>query len=231
MQSPRRLWLLLPLAAVIVAVLALAWRGDVGWATFAAHAAVLRSWVAAAPVLSAALYCAAYTSSVALSLPLSLWFTLAGGALFGAALGTILAIASSSTGAVMVFLLARGALAPLVARRAAGLIDRVRPGLQRDGFSYLLALRLIPAVPFWLVNLAPALVGMRLLPYATATVLGVTPIVIVIAGIGAGLGTVLAAGATPDLATLHSPSVLLPLLGLAVLALLPVVWRRFRRAP
>jgi len=53
-----------------------------------------------------------------------------------------------------------------LAGRARGLLDRVRPGLERDGFSYMLALRRLPVVPFWLVNLALALVGMRLGSFA-----------------------------------------------------------------
>ena len=156
-------------------------------------------------------------------------FTLLGGLLFGPLLGAMLAVGSSSLGAVLLFLLVRSALAPAFARRAAPFLERVRPGLQRDGFRYLLALRLIPAVPFWLLNLAPGLVGMKLLPYAAATVIGVVPIVVVLAFIGAGLGGVLASGATPNLAVLHSPAVLLPLLGLATIVLLPVAWRHFRR--
>jgi uncharacterized membrane protein YdjX (TVP38/TMEM64 family) len=230
MPSRSRPWLLIvPVALIAAALLLLAWQRDLGWATLAANAAALHRQVAAAPLTSASLYCVAYAATVALSLPFSLWFTLAGGWLFGRVLGAALAVIGSSSGAVLLFLLARGALAPLVARRAAPWLDRVRPGLQRDGFSYLLALRLIPVVPFWLVNLAPALVGMRLLPYAAATVLGVVPIVVVLAGIGAGLGDVLAAGGRPDLSLLHSPSVLLPLAGLALLVLLPVAWRRVRR--
>jgi uncharacterized membrane protein YdjX (TVP38/TMEM64 family) len=229
MPSRPHPWLIVLFAAVLAAALVGAWYGGLGWDTLASHAAMLRRWVAEAPLAAAALYCAAYAASVALSLPFSLPFTLVGGMLFGVVLGSVLAVGASSTGAVLLFLLARGALAPLVARRAAPFLERVRPGLQRDGFSYLLALRLIPAVPFWLLNLAPALVGMRLLPYAAATVLGVAPIVVVLAGIGAGLAGVLARGVRPDLSVLHAPSVLLPLAGLAALSLLPVAWRHMRR--
>ena len=229
MTSTPRAWLLLPLVAAMAAGLALAWHNDVGWGTLAAHRAVLHRWVAAAPLAVGALYMAAYVACVVLSLPLSALFTLAGGMLFGAVLGTVLAVVSSSGGAVLLFLLARGALGPLVARRAGPWLDRLRPGLRRDGFSYLLALRLIPVVPFWLLNLAPALLGMRLAPYAAATLLGVLPAAAILASIGAGLDGVLAAGAQPDLSVLRSPPVLLPLLGLVALSLLPVAWRHLRR--
>jgi LPXTG-motif cell wall-anchored protein len=84
-------------------------------------------------------------------------------------------------------------------------------------------------VPFWLLNLAPALVGMRFLPYAAATAVGIVPGAAVYAGIGAGLGGIVARGETPDPSALLSPGILLPLLGLAALALLGAWWRRRRR--
>ena len=113
---------------------------------------------------------------------------------------------------------------------AAGFLDAVRAGLRRDGFSYLLAIRLVPAFPFWLVNLAAALSGMRLLPYAAATVLGIMPATFVYASIGAGLGDVLSTGGRPDLTVVFSPRILGPLIGLAALSLLPVAWRRWKRS-
>jgi len=227
-------WLLLPLAAALAATLILGLRGDLAgarvWAALASHAAALHAAVAAAPLAAGALYAAVYIACVALSLPIGVWLSIAGGLLFGAFAGAVLAVLSATGGAVLLFLLARGALAPLLARRAAPFLDLVRPRLQRDGFSYLLALRLLPLVPFWLVNFAPPLLGMRLAPFAAATLLGIVPLTSVLAGIGAGLGRVLAAGVRPDLSVLRSPQVLLPLAGLALLSLLPVAWRRLRRA-
>ena len=105
----------------------------------------------------------------------------------------------------------------------------MRPGLERDGFFYLLTIRLIPVLPFWLVNLAPALVGMPFGAFAAATAIGIIPGTAVFAGIGAGLGDVLAAGGRPDLGVLLAPEILLPLLGLAALSLLGVWWRKRKR--
>jgi len=85
-------------------------------------------------------------------------------------------------------------------------------------------------VPFWLLNLAPALLGMRLAPYAAATFLGIAPGAAVFASVGAGLGGVLAADSPPDFGVLRSPAVALPLAGLVLLSLLPVAWRHIRRA-
>jgi uncharacterized membrane protein YdjX (TVP38/TMEM64 family) len=100
--------------------------------------------------------------------------------------------------------------------------------LARDGFNYLLSIRLVPLFPFWLVNLAAALGGVRPFPYVTATLIGIAPATFVFASIGAGIGDVLARGGRPDLSAILSWPVLCPLLGLAALSLLPVAWRRWR---
>lgn len=224
-----RAWPLL----LIAGLLALAWASGaarlVSFEALAEHRASLVAWVAARPVVAAAAYVGLYVAVVALSLPGGAVMTLAGGFLFGVWLGTALTVVGATVGACALFLAARSALAPLVAGRAAGLLDKVRPGLERDGFFYLLPLRLIPVVPFWLLNLAPALVGMPFGAYAAATALGTIPGTAVFAGIGAGLGEILAAGGRPDLSVILSPPVLLPLLGLAGLSLLGAWWRKRKR--
>ncbi|HET6195799.1 MAG TPA: VTT domain-containing protein [Acetobacteraceae bacterium] len=171
-----------------------------------------------------------YAGAVLLSLPEAAVLTVAAGLLFGTLSGGILAVLGSSAGAIGLFVAVRYHLADAIAARRGRLLDAAREALQRDGFSYLLALRLVPAFPFWLVNLAAALSGMRLLPYAAATVLGIMPATFVYASIGAGLGDVLATGGRPDLAVIFSPRILGPLIGLALLSLLPVAWRRWRQS-
>jgi len=234
MQSPARtalarVWPLL----LLVALLALAWASGatryLSFEALAEHRAALAAWVAARPVLAAGAYVAAYVVVVALSLPGGAVMTLAGGFLFGALLGTALAVVGATIGACALFLAARTALAPFVAGRAAALLDKVRPGLERDGFFYLLTIRLIPVVPFWLANLAPALVGMPFGAYAAATAIGIIPGTAVFSGIGAGLGEIFAAGGRPDLSVIFSPAILLPLLGLAGLSLIGAWWRNRKR--
>jgi uncharacterized membrane protein YdjX (TVP38/TMEM64 family) len=232
MNTPRprtmlaRFWPLLVLAGLV----AVAWASGatrlLSFEALGQHRAALDAWVAARPVLAAGAYVLAYVAVVALSLPGGAVMTLAGGLLFGAWLGTALAVVGATIGACLLFLAARSALAPLVAGRAAGLVDRIRPGLERDGFFYLLTLRLIPVVPFWLANLAPALAGMPFGAYAAATAIGIIPATAVFSGIGAGLGDILAAGGRPELGIILSPPILLPLLGLAGLSLLGAWWRR-----
>lgn len=217
-----------PLAVVVL--VALAWTfGLHRYLTLEALAAqreALAALVAARPLPAALLYVAVYVAVVAFSLPGGAVMTLAGGLLFGALLGAVLAVLGATIGAAVLFFLARSAFAPLVAGRAEGLLGPLRAGLARDGFFYLLSLRLVPVFPFWLLNLAPALIGMRFAPYLAATFLGIIPGTLVFAGIGAGLDEVFLSGGSPDLGVIFSPGVLFPLLGLALLSLFGVWWRR-----
>ena len=189
----------------------------------------LAAWVRVHPLFAPSLYALVYTIVVALSLPEAAVVTVAGGLLFGTLLGGTLAIVGSSMGAVVLFLAIRHHLANAIAARGGRLIDRLRAEIQCSGFSYLLAIRLVPAFPFWLVNLAAGLSGMRLLPFTAATVIGIIPATFVYASIGAGVGKVLAEGGVPDLSLIFSPGILGPLIGAAAFALLPVAVRRWKR--
>ena len=222
--------LLLASLAALAAVLILGRDWFPSFERLAEHQARLRDLAAAHPVLAPAAYVSLYAALVAASVPGGVVLSVAGGALFGAGPGAAYAVLGATGGAAVLFLLVRGLLAEWAARRAGPLLDRIRPGLERDGFNALLALRLLPVLPFWLVNLAPPLAGMRLGPFVLATALGITPATAVFASIGAGVGGALAQGQQPGLATVLQPAVLLPLVGLALLALAPMAWRRWKAA-
>lgn len=225
MHILRRFWPALLLLAAIGAAWASGIAHQIGWATLARNQSDLARWVDGHPVGAPTLYILTYAVVVALSLPESAVVSVAGGLLFGTVLGGTLAVVGSTLGSLVLFLLVRHHLAQHRGR----LVDRIRAALEQDGFSYLLAIRLIPVFPFWLVNLAAGLSGMRLLPYATATVIGIIPATFVYASIGAGVGKVLAEGGAPDLTIVFSPGILGPLLGFALISLLPVAWRRWKR--
>ena len=195
------------------------------WEWLAARQADLRATVAMRPVLSALGFVGIYTVLVATSFPGASFATVASGLLFGTVLGAGLAVVGATLGAAALFLAARGALRPMLERRAGPLLEKIRPRLEQDGFSYMLALRLLPVVPFWLVNLAAALCGIGFTSFVVATLIGIIPGTTVFAAIGAGVGEVLAAGGTPDLKLIFSLPILLPLVGLAALSLAPIGWR------
>ncbi len=222
--STRRL---VPLALLLAAGIAFVVAGGHRYLTFAALADNRERLCALAAhwgFVAALLYIAAYAALVALSVPGGAVLTIAGGFLFGTWIGGACAVVGATLGATGVFVAARAGLGGL-ARRAGPFVGKLEAGFRADAFNYLLVLRLVPLFPFWLVNLVPALAGVGLPTYLVATLLGIVPATFVYAGLGNGLGNVVE---TPDLGIVFRPSVLLPILALAVLALVPV-WYRHRR--
>lgn len=178
-----------------------------------------------------ALFIAAYAVMVALSLPGALVATLTGGFLFGLFPGALFNVTGATIGAIAVFLAARAGFGAALADRIAaggGAAARLMAGLRENELSVLLLMRLIPAVPFFLANLIPAALGVRLHRFALTTFFGIMPGAVVYTWVGAGLGEVFAQGGTPDLGLLFEPQILGPLLGLAALAALPILIRQFR---
>ena len=224
-----RPWPLVLLAAFALALYLLGLTDYLSFEALRRERALLLAWVERYPVLSACSFVLLYTVTTALSLPGAAVLTLAGGFLFGVVAGAIYATIGATAGAVLVFLIARSALGEPLRARAGPWLTRMREGFNRDCLSYLLVLRLVPIFPFWLVNLVPAMLGMRLSTYTLGTVLGIIPGCIVYTSVGAGLGAVFDAGGEPDLALVLQPSILLPLLGLALLSLAPVLYRHLRR--
>lgn len=224
---------LLPLALLVLAggvFVALGGHRYLSFAALAAHRRGLAALVAHSEFAAALAFVGAYAGLTALSVPGAAILTIAGGFLFGIWLGTLLSVLGATLGASLIFLAARAGLAGLVGRIGpAG--RRLEAGFRADAFHYLLALRLIPVVPFWLVNLVAGAAGMKLLPYVLATLLGIVPAGLVYASLGSGLGALFDRGEAPDLAILFRPGILLPVLGLACLALLPPAWRRWRGKP
>jgi uncharacterized membrane protein YdjX (TVP38/TMEM64 family) len=217
----------LPLLILIVlAVAAFFLLRGLGWDSLARHQGELTDWVGVHPVESAALFVAAYIATAALSLPQGALLTVAGGLLFGTVLGCALTITGATIGASILLLVVRSAFAQTLERHRDRIPQQVQTRLARDGFLYLLALRLVPLFPFWVVNLAAAVAGIRLIVFVPATLLGIAPASFVLSSIGSGVGTILAEGRTPDLSVLFSARILLPLLGLALLSLLPALMRR-----
>ncbi len=220
----RRFIPLLVLLALAAAAL-IAGRG-VGWESLAQHQDALIEWVGVHPVSAAGLYVLAYIATAALSLPQAALVTVAGGLLFGSVLGCVLTVIGATVGATILLLVIRSAFSKTLERQRERVPAQVQERLARDGFLYLLALRLVPLVPFWVVNLAAAVAGIRLAVFIPATLLGIIPASFILSSIGAGVGGILAAGRTPDLSVLFGPRILLPLLGLAALSLLPILLRR-----
>lgn len=195
------------------------------------HRALLLVFVESHAFLAAIGFVLTYAAVVALSLPGATIMTLAGGFLFGVPLGATLTVIGATVGATLLFVIARSAFGDLLRQRAGPFLARMAEGFRKDAFSYLLFLRLVPAFPFWAVNLAPALLDMRLAPYVAATALGIIPGTTVYTAFGASLGQVFDAGDDVRLKDVFSPTLIAALVGLGLLSLLPVALRRLRKAP
>lgn len=178
--------------------------------------------------LAALAFLGVYTLVVALSIPGALWMTLLGGFLFGVTLGAPLIVIAATIGATIVFLVARTSLGEALRAKAGPWLKKLEAGFQENAWSYLLILRLVPAAPFFVVNVAPAFLGARLGTFIWTTAVGIIPGTVVFTSVGAGLGEVIARGEQPNIGIIFEPHVLGPLLGLAALSALPVVVKALR---
>ncbi len=176
--------------------------------------------------LAVAAFAALYIIAVAFSIPGALWLTLIGGFLFGTVLGAVVVVSAATAGAFLIYTAARTALGNALRERASGWLSKMEAGFRDGEVSYMLIMRLVPAVPFFIANLAPAFLGVRAWTYLWTTFVGIIPGTVVYISIGAGLGEQLERGEAPDLGIIFEPHVLGPLLGLAVLAALPVVLKK-----
>ncbi|WP_281981745.1 TVP38/TMEM64 family protein [Thalassorhabdomicrobium marinisediminis] len=182
-------------------------------------------------LLAALGFVALYAIIVAFSLPGATIMTLTGGFLFSLFPGALFNVVAATLGAVAIFLAARWGFGAQMARRlegSDGLVRKIKDGIDENQWSMLFLIRLVPAVPFFLANLIPSVVGVSLFRFAVSTFLGIIPGAVVYTSVGAGLGEVFAAGETPDLGVIFEPHILLPILGLCLLAALPVLLKTLR---
>ncbi len=174
-------------------------------------------------------YVVAYAVATAISLPGAIWLTLAGGFMFGTLEGGVLVIFGATIGATIIFLAARFAFADFFHAKYSGTIQKMEAGFRDNALCYMLVLRLVPLFPFWLVNLVPAFLGVPTRTFVITTFVGIMPGTFVYASLGNGLGHIIDQGGMPDLAMIWAPEILLPLLGLAFLALVPVIYKKIKK--
>jgi uncharacterized membrane protein YdjX (TVP38/TMEM64 family) len=227
--SRARLAVLAAIPLTAVAFLAAGVTDYVSLETLNAHRVELLSFVAEHRALATFAFAGVYFGGVALGIPAWGLLTVAGGFLFGPLLGSAIVVVSASAGGLVLFLVARYALADVLRAKTAPLLKKLEAGFNEDAFSYLLALRLVPMLPFFLTTLASAFLGVRIRTFIAATVLGIIPVTAVYATLGAGLSDALEASVHDPLAAAREPTVIGGLLGLAALALLPVAYKRLRR--
>jgi uncharacterized membrane protein YdjX (TVP38/TMEM64 family) len=224
----------LPLIAILIvaAVGAVAFRDLLSFETLAEHRAGLLAWRDAHYGATVAAFLALYIAIVAFSLPGATVATLTGGFLFGVFPGALFNVTAATIGASALFLAARWGFGERLAARldaSEGRVRQLREGLRENELSVLFLLRLVPAVPFFVANLLPALVGVSLGRFVFTTFFGIIPGALVYTWVGAGLGEVFARGGTPDLGIIFEPQILGPIAALCALAALPILLRAFGR--
>ena len=225
----------LPLIIIAVAALLglVLLRDQLSFEALARHRDALLAFRDGNHALAVLAFIAAYVLIVALSLPGATVATLTGGFLFGLFPGVFYNVIAATIGAAGIFLAVRAGLGAALARRieaGGGAAARLQDGLRQNEWSVLMVMRLVPALPFFLANLIPAVVGVRFDRFVITTFIGIFPAALVFTSVGAGLGEVFAKGGTPDLSVIFTAPILLPLLGLAALSALPVVVKYFRKA-
>ncbi len=178
-----------------------------------------------------ATFMALYVAVVAFSIPGATWMTIGGGFLFGLIAGSAATVIAATLGATAIFLAARTSLGASLRTAAGPWLRRLEAGFRENEISYLLVLRLVPAVPFFIANLAPAFLGARLWAYGVTTLFGIMPASVVYTSVGVGVGEVIDRGDEPDLSLLFAPEIIGPLLALAALSLLPVAIKAVRGRP
>lgn len=186
----------LPLALLLLAMAlayAMGWHKLLTFKTIGLNYEALKDFIGAHLGTALLLYFAGYIAVVALSLPGGLVMTLSGGLLFGWQLATVATVIAATIGATIVFLVAKTSIGEPLAARAGPWLGKLRDGFRENALSYLLFLRLVPAFPFFVVNLAPALLGVPLPTYVVATFFGIIPGTLAFSVAGSGLGSAIEA--------------------------------------
>lgn len=214
----------LPLLLLVAVAVGL-WLGGaeryLGRHALIAHAVALRLVVHQHPVLGLAGFLVVFAVTTAVALPDVTLLTLASGYLFGPWVGGITADVGATAGAALIFAALHSSVGVAMrerAERSGGRLKAVLDGVAAGAFGYMVTVRMLPASPFWLVSVAAAIAGTPFRAYVLGTFLGVMPALFVYAGLGSGLGGLIARGELPHMRELLSPAVTIPLTALGVLS-------------
>lgn len=226
----------LPLAVVAIG-LALSYyfglQDYLSLAVLAEKRDALNALVAENRLWAALTYMLVYILAVAFSLPAASLLTVFGGFLFGWLLGGALTAVAATIGASIIFLAARTAFGDVLRKKAGPFLSRLADGFDENAFGYLFVLRLAPVLPFFILNIAPAFFDVRLRTYVLATFFGILPGTFAYSWLGQGLDSVLvsaaAAGREVSIGDLVTPQITLAFAGLALVAAIPTVIRKWRQ--
>lgn len=230
--------------AAILSLLGVAWQ--MGWLDYFSlssiimHREILSGYVADNLFTGLIAFLVVYVGLVAISFPGASLLTILAGFLFGGLLGGITTVFAATIGASIIFLIARSSFGEVLEKKASGFVKKLTDGFKENSFEYLLTIRLTPLFPFWVMNIVPAILNMRLVPYAVATFIGIIPGTLAFSYIGAGLDSVIEAqeNANPgcgaagtceiELSALITTDIIIAMLGLAFISTLPIFIKKWK---
>ena len=193
-KPPGRPWLKIALAAVfvgaIVAFFALGGQHYLSLDSIKANRDALLRFTESHFAAAVAIAFLVYVAATAFSLPGGLILSLTMGFIFGKWVGTLIVVCAATIGATILFLAARYIFADALRKRLGALGEKINAGFTENAFSYMLFLRLVPAFPFFLVNLAPAFTSIPLRTFVLATFIGIIPGTFVFVNLGETLGRI-----------------------------------------
>jgi uncharacterized membrane protein YdjX (TVP38/TMEM64 family) len=235
------------LVSALVLAYAMGWHRSLSIQTLVENNAAIDAFIAAHRIAAILSFIAIYAIGAMLAMPAGAVLAVIGGFLFGAFPGGAASMIGSTFGATIVFLFARSAFGEKLLPRVGARAESFAAGFRADAFYYVMFLRLVP-VPSWFTNITAALCEVRLPIFVAATAIGRTPGSFLLALFGAGLDSMitsqetvyracLAAGELDcridfDPVNVVTPTLIVALFGLGLLALVPVLARRllWRRA-
>ena len=247
LSALRRFGPLVVIAAVLLLLIGMGWHRQVTLENIVAARDRFHLMLSEHAAVAVLIYVAVYIGMASLCLPGSPILTATGGLMFGWLVGGLASVVGATIGATVLFLIARTALGESLSERTAPWLGKLRKGFADDALSYLLFLRLVPAFPFWFVNIAPAILGVPLKTYVIGTFFGIIPATFAFASAGAGLDSVVMAAKaeyatclaqkgmaacelTIRASSLVTRELILSLVLLGLLALIPVAVRKWRNS-
>lgn len=241
-------WMPLVILALLMALaFAMGWHNYLSFKTIGLNYEALKGYIAENFLLALGLFMLVYIAAIALSLPGGLVLTLSGGLLFGWKVGAPATVVAATIGATLIFLVARSSFGEGLSSKAGPWLAKLSEGFKENALSYLLFLRLVPAFPFFVVNLVPALLGVPLRTYVAGTFIGIIPATTAFSFLGSGLGSVVEAqnaayhacrakaaadSADPcpytiDTGALVTPELITAFVLLGAVALIPVLYKKW----
>lgn len=223
------IWIRLWPVYLIIAGIAAAWAFGLfdylSLETLRAQQETLQGFVSANPFLAVGAFIAIYAAATLFMMPGALWITIAGGLLFGLVGGSLATIAGATLGASLLFFAAKTSVGKALRERAGPFLSKMEKGFNEDALSYMFAMRLLPAVPFPVANIAPALLGAKYREFLLTTALGIVPGVVAYTWIGTSLGASLDPNETQSLFGVVS-NFIPAFITLGIVALLPVAYKK-----